>query len=243
MIAYYQSLIDEIKKQIDEKRYAEAYDLICQELNMPYVPQDVMDLLDEYKSECKSMLEPRNTSPNLSKLQDYIHGSLEQKIYAVSILENMNLRMYHEQVQELLDSDLPDEYKGTLIECLMEQRIDDPFEMIKSGLDITFIPSAILPMNQDSIIQETCSLFETWFMNEDPTMVQFCTTLLMQVILSERPFDQMDKDPYELAKSVCRLVFEAMCKSDEWPGFVKKQGLKKVKDIQLSIEKRGENND
>ena len=54
---------------------------------------------------------------------------------------------------------------------------------------------------------------------------------------------QENKDPYQLAKSICRLVYDAMQKSDEWPGFVKKQGLERIEDIELSIEKRGENND
>lgn len=243
MNAYYHSLIEEIKKEIDEKSYAQAYELICQELDMPYVPQDALDLLEYYKSECKPYLEQRNKSVDFNKLQDYIHGTLEQKIYAIGVLENMNLRMYHDEVQVLLDSDLPDECKGALIEALMEQKIDDPFDLIKSGLNITFIPSAILPMQQDQSICEASSLFESWFTNEDPTMIQFCMSLLMQLVLCERPFDQEDKDSYELAKSICRLVFYAMQKSDEWPSFIKKQGLEKVEDIELSIEKRGENND
>jgi len=98
-------------------------------------------------------------------------------------------------------------------------------------------------MEQDLSICEASSLFESWFTNEDPTMVQFCMSLLMQLVLYERPFDQEDKDPYQLAKSVTRLVYDAMQKSDEWPSFVKKQGLEKIEDIELSIEKRGENND
>lgn len=243
MNAYYHSLIEEIKKEIDEKSYAQAYELICQELNMPYVPKDALELLEYYKSECKPYLEQKSKSMDFSKLQDYVHGTLEQKIYAISILENMNLRMCHDEVQVLLDSDLPDEYKGTLIEALMEQKIDDPFDLIKSGLNITFIPSAILPMEQDQSISEASSLFESWFTNEDPTMIQFCMSLLMQLVLYERPFDQEDKDPYQLAKGICRLVYDAMRKSDEWPGFVKKQGLERIEDIELSIEKRGENND
>ena len=117
MNAYYHSLIEEIKKEIDEKSYAQAYELICQELNMPYVPKDALELLEYYKSECKPYLEQKSKSMDFSKLQDYVHGTLEQKIYAISILENMNLRMCHDEVQELLDSDLPDEYKGTLIEA------------------------------------------------------------------------------------------------------------------------------
>lgn len=210
---------------------------------MPYVPEDALELLEYYKFECKPYLEQKSKSMDFNKLQDYVHGTLEQKIYVISILENMNLRMCHDEVQELLDSDLPDEYKGTLIEALMEQKIDDPFNLIKSGLNITFIPSAILPMEQDQSINEASSLFESWFTNENPTMIQFCMSLLMQLVLYERPFDQEDKDPYQLAKSICRLVYDAMQKSDEWPGFVKKQGLERIEDIELSIEKRGENND
>ena len=56
MNAYYHSLIKEIKKEIDEKSYAQAYELICQELNMPYVPQDALELLESYKSDCKPYL-------------------------------------------------------------------------------------------------------------------------------------------------------------------------------------------
>ena len=214
MNAYYHSLIEEIKKEIDEKSYAQAYELICQELNMPYVPEDALELLEYYKSECKPYLEQKSKSMDFSKLQDYVHGTLEQKIYAISILENTNLRMCHDEVQELLDSDLPDEYKGTLIEALMEQKIDDPFDLIKSGLNITFIPSAILPMEQDQSINEASSLFESWFTNEDPTMIQFCMSLLMQLVLYERPFDQEDKDPYQLAKGICRLVYDTMQKEN-----------------------------
>ena len=96
----------------------------------------------------------------------------------------------------------------------VEQKIDDPFDLIKSGLNITFIPSAILPMEQDQSINEASSLFESWFTNENPTMIQFCMSLLMQLVLYERPFDQEDKDPYQLAKGICRLVYDAMQKSD-----------------------------
>lgn len=49
---------------------------------MPYVPQDALELLESYKSECKPYLEQKNKSMDFNKLQDYIQGSLEQKIYA-----------------------------------------------------------------------------------------------------------------------------------------------------------------
>ena len=237
MNAYYQSLLKEIEKQINEERYASAYELICQELEMPYVEKEALEALENYKSICKPNLVSQSNSLNLNKIHSYIYGTLDQKICAIQMLESMNLRMYHDEVQILLDSDLPDEYKGELIEALMEQRIDDPFEIVKSGLQITFIPSSILPIAQDKTIVEVCSLFETWFSNDDPAMVQFCTTLFIQHVLSERPFDQEENDAFTLAKAISRLVFEAMQKSDNWPSFVKRQGLEEVEDIHLSIEK------
>ena len=68
MNAYYHSLIEEIKKEIDEKSYAQAYELICQELNMPYVPEDALELLEYYKSECKPYLEQKSKSMDFSKV-------------------------------------------------------------------------------------------------------------------------------------------------------------------------------
>ena len=74
MNAYYHSLIEEIKKEIDEKSYAQAYELICQELNMPYVPEDALELLEYYKSECKPYLEQKSKSMDFSKLQHFWTG-------------------------------------------------------------------------------------------------------------------------------------------------------------------------
>ncbi|MGN1276947.1 MAG: DUF3196 family protein, partial [Floccifex sp.] len=49
--SYYQSLIQEIEKQIHESQFSQAYELIHQECSMPYVPQDVMEKLEEYQKE------------------------------------------------------------------------------------------------------------------------------------------------------------------------------------------------
>lgn len=71
------------------------------------------------------------------------------------MLENMNLRMCHDEVQVLLDSDLPDEYKGTLIEALMEQKIDDPFDLINPDwtLHLFQVPSYLWSKTCQSVKQ------------------------------------------------------------------------------------------
>ena len=112
MNAYYLSLLKEIQKQIDDKSYQTAYDLIHQELELPYVPKEAMEVLEEYQKECLSHMDRPVRSADDEQLQAWIQGSLQQQEKAVSLLQNLNLRNYHDEVQTLLDSKILDEYKG-----------------------------------------------------------------------------------------------------------------------------------
>ena len=195
MNAYYLSLLKEIQKQIDDKSYQTAYDLIHQELELPYVPKEAMEALEEYQKECLSHMDRLVRSADDEQLQAWIQGSLQQQEKAVSLLQNLNLRNYHDEVQTLLDSKLLDEYKGELIESLMEQKIDDSYIVIKNGLEITFIPSSIISKDEDDVLIRARELFDQWFSNNNPAFQNFCNRLLEQEVLEVRPFDFMDQDP------------------------------------------------
>lgn len=151
MNSYYQSLLQEIHKELDQKDYDKALRMIQTELDLPYVPREELEVLQNYKSECLAHIERPVVHPDLESL---IHGSLQEQEKAVALLQSCNLRMMHEEVETLLcSSKLLDETKGELIESLMEQKIEDPYKMKKSGLEITFIPSIIVPSSQDATIQ------------------------------------------------------------------------------------------
>ena len=150
MNSYYQSLLQEIHKELDQKDYDKALRMIQTELDLPYVPREELEVLQNYKSECLAHIERPVVHPDLESL---IHGSLQEQEKAVALLQSCNLRMMHEEVETLLcSSKLLDETKGELIESLMEQKIEDPYKMKKSGLEITFIPSIIVPSSQDATI-------------------------------------------------------------------------------------------
>lgn len=240
---YYLSLINEIKKQIDENSFQTAYDLIHQELKMPYVPQDALDVLMELEADCQAMIETPVVHPTDDTICQLVYGNALQKEQAVSLLLNRNLRNYHEEVQILLNSDLLDEFKGELIEALMEQKIDDPYTMLKNGLEIIFVPSSILSRDEDAVLNETMELFDQWFSNDNPAFCNFCNRLLEQEILEVRPFDFTEYEAPELAKSIVRLVLEAFGQSDQLAAFIQIHGLQNVADMPLEIERRGENND
>ena len=129
MNSYYQSLLQEIHKELDQKDYDKALRMIQTELDLPYVPREELEVLQNYKSECLAHIERPVVHPDLESL---IHGSLQEQEKAVALLQSCNLRMMHEEVETLLcSSKLLDETKGELIESLMEQKIEDPYKMKK----------------------------------------------------------------------------------------------------------------
>ena len=238
--AYYESLLEKIREEMKLDHWTAALQLAEGELNMPYVPADVQPLLEEIRQDCRAaVMAPR--IPGVQDLEKWIHGTPVQQEMAVSMLGGMNLRQYAPQVQTLLDSDLLDEFKGELIESLMEQKIDAPFHIEKDGLDIEFVPSAIIPAQEDPGLAGAMELFDHWFSAQDPGMTAFCTRLLRQEVLNSRPFDFAETDPLQLAKSVVRLVCEAMGDEGGYKAFVAANGLSDTGDILLNIEKRGAN--
>ena len=243
MNLYYQSFIQEIQDLIQDSKFQQASDMIEQELSVPYVPQDVLDILHEKLEECTPHLEKFGSRQRSEDLSKWVHGTPVQQVKACSMLVTMNLRNYEEEVQALLNSDMLMEFKGELIEALMEQKIDTPYSIRKSGLDVTFIPSTILPAQEDDTIVQTKKIFDTWFSSFNPAMYNFCIRLLEQEIYETRPFDFQGLDSTALAKAIVRLVSEAMGQIEELDLFYKVHKLDQVENYKLSIEKRGENHE
>ena len=225
---------------MDESKFQEAVDQIDQELSMPYVPEETMHTLSDLKEECMSHLEQFGYRQKIEDLSKWVHGTEVQKEKAASMLLSMNLRQYEEEVQTLLNSDLLGEFKGELIEALMEQKVDTPFKVNKSGLEVTFVPSTIVKSDEDKTIVQARNLFDTWFSSFNPVMRNFCLRLLDQEILEMRPFDFQGMNSLALAKAIVRLVSEAMGQIEELDLFYKVHGLDQVENYKLSIEKRGE---
>lgn len=226
---------------MENGEYQKALDLIQAELDMPYVPREELEVLKVYKDDCLSNIDRPVHKPDIESL---IHGSMEAQEKAISLLKGMNLRLMEDEVQTLLNSDkLLDEMKGELIECLMEQKIDKTYKIRKSGLEITFVPSIIIPKDEDDTLLEIESLFDQWFSNDNPTFHRFCNRLLEQEVLENRPMDFVDCEALSIAKAIVRLVCEAFGQSDEFVLFMKDKQIEDVVEYPLLIERRGENHE
>lgn len=240
MNPYYQNLVSQIVDLFGKGEFDKANTLIQSELSLPYIPQDALDILEQYQDECRPYLS-RMPARDPLQLEKWVHGDARSQEMAASALQSMNLRQYKPEVQTLLSSDkLLQEFKGELIEALMEQKLEDEYTINKDGMEIAFIPSLITPKEQDSVVNESLKLLDDWLSADNPALLSFCQQLLDQEILEMRPLDFEDIDPAWLAASLVRLVYEAMQDEEGWKAFADKHNLEDANKYSLLIEKRGE---
>lgn len=242
MNSYYQNLLKDVVTLFQDQKYEKANQLIDEELSMPYVPQEAHELLEHYKDECRPYLS-RVRGVSDEELEKWCDGSESQKERAVTALLSMNLRQYLPEVRKLLKApDLLDEFKGELIEALIEQKVDGTFQIRKAGSDelISFSPAEITPSCEDPVVQDAKEYLDKWLSADNPSLENFCLDLLKQEILEKRPHDFKGEDPKILAASLVRLVYEAMMDREGYDRFARQHGLDQLPESPLLIEKRGE---
>lgn len=240
MDSFYDSVLKSILESLQKQDYESAAAMAKQELDMPYVPPDVKEQLESSLHEAAGHLQKKPAESSM-ELDKWIHGTLHQKEKAASALQAMNLRMYSDQVQQLLnDPELAAEFKGELVEALMEQKIDEEFTMNKDGLNISFVPSLITPARDDAVLKKARQYFDQWLFANDAMSCRFASSLLDQETLEMRPFDFEGIDPKELAASIVHLVYDAMKNEEGWEKFVTQNHLEDVQEYPVSIKKRGE---
>lgn len=240
MNPYYQSVISELVELFSKQEYDKVSQIIDNELSMPYVDAQAQEILEQYREDLKPHLSS-SRQPGAEDIEKWASGSQRQQEMAAGALQRMNMRQYAETIQMLLDSKiLLDEFKGELIEAMMEQRLDEEFHVAKDGIDFEFTPSLIVPASQDPVLKQADACLDAWLSCDNPSMLSFCRQLLEQEVLEMRPLDFEGVDPQALAASVVRLVFLAMKDEEGWNQFAKDHHIEDTKVYPLLIEKRGD---
>lgn len=216
MNPYYTSLLKDVVDLFAKGEYEKVDSIVSQELSLPYIPGQAEELLRHYQDECRPYL-AKVPAANRAQLEDLVDGTTAQKEMAASMLQAMNLRQYHAEVQKLLNAeDLVQEFKGELIEALMEQRIDEHYVIIRNGKKISFVPASIKSKKEDDGYQKARAFLHDWLDTDNPVMADFCEQMLDQELLENRPLDFQDKDPKALAAAIVRLVCDAMSDEETW---------------------------
>lgn len=237
MNLYYESFIQDLENKLNEGKFQDALYAINQELNMPYIPLDVEEVLKNLKKEAKAHIQSVPASLSEDKLEKLAKGNLLQQESAVALLPRFNLRNQKPVIEVLLNSKLDAITKGEVIRALMEQRLDDEFSFEKNGLDVHFIPSLIPQAKEEAVVQKTIENLDDWFMNEDIMLYNFSIHLLEQEILARLPFDFEQEDDKALALALACEVYKALGREDEIESFKDRIGMKSTQEAELFIKK------
>lgn len=209
MSNYYDEIIDEIKELIDNKQMDLAYSKIINELNMPYIPNDVEEKLKELYHEVKYVNRKTKVFDD-NMIDQYLKNNDESSLLAIDRLAKLNVRNYLNAIKAFLIND-PNKYAaGLLIDILIEQNISDEIEFHKDDMVYHFIP-AYLTCCKDNEAYPICyNYLASWLENINPSYLKMADQLLIQQMFLALPLTIEKDDALQLAYSILYKVCELM---------------------------------
>ena len=204
---YYDDALLKIENLINDGKYEDALKVIDEELNVPYVPKDIETKLNYLLDEIKPFIH-KIESISLEDLEKYLFMDKEHQLIAVSELDKYNLRDYVDLCNKYLSSDGFKNAKVLLIDSLIRQEINEEIHYIDSGMDYTFIPKYIVPIEMSDGFVSSKKLLEDEYMKE-PSKLLMAMDLLYKDCLLSLPLN-LDKSEGEyIADNIIEYISKA----------------------------------
>ncbi len=210
-VNYYQTIVNHIEKLIENNDFIRANRIIEEELSMPYVPQDVLMKLQQLHDICKFNLIEEKKSEILSpeEVYEYLKFGGSKAYKALETLSMANIRNYLDIIKDLLvDNSVNRVLKSLLIEQLQIQQISNIINFIIDDNVYSIIPDKIpSPLSQPNfnvISKKIESIIES-----NPSFLQQCQMVLINVIYDNYPFLIKDEDIDKITYSVIAYVYKA----------------------------------
>ncbi len=228
----YEEIIEEIQlylsTDIEKARYK-----IEEELSMPYIPLEIEKKLKELYKQCT-----RESSSSLMKEEDEIIASLfmdsSHQMMAVNLLLKQNLRQYIDDIHRYFETEPYIPAACLLIEGMIEQLIDESFNIEKDGCLITFNPSYLQLLSDNESFYKALDCLEQWFAYDNPSQFQMAKQCFIHEAYCSYPLLLEDDDAYSLAVAVAHLLITSMNDEEEWEKFVKEHQITTNKIMKLS---------
>lgn len=231
-MGYYDEILATIQTLLAENSFAKAYELIDQELKMPYVPLQFENELNKLKLICQQEI-PDKHQFDLNLLEDYINGSKKQSLIAIDQLSKLNVRNYLDMISDFLTRSEDDSINGLLIDILIEQQINEVLTVYKDGLCYDFIPSALVRPSQAESYQLAAIILNNLLMSY-PSLQKMAQQLLIEVFFKALPLSFENEESMMLALTIIHQVCVLMDDLDIYHDIVEKNNLQNVK-IQPNI--------
>ena len=203
---YYDELINNIDTLINNKDYEQAKSIILNELNLPYIPSEIEQKLNNYLSQIKQATFALKSLTD-EDISAYLKASYEKQLIACDELGKRNLRDYIDVCNNYLKSNGFKNAKALLIDSLIRQEINYAFEYVNDSSLLTFNPSKLKVIEEtDGFINAKTKLEENYM--KDPSKVQMGLELLYKEALLSLPAEISE----DVAENIIVYIDEAFTK-------------------------------
>ena len=139
---YYQEIIEDIKKYINNNEIDIAKSKILEELNMPYVPKDITNQLNDLMVTINNIkIDNYKTKVyDEQEIEDLLKGDNLNQLLGINVLIEKNLREFYDLINTYLLKGTNDQAKSILIDALIRQEINETYHIIKDDMDMEFNP-------------------------------------------------------------------------------------------------------
>lgn len=205
---YYDETLEKIEELLNNNNKDEALHIIDEELKQAYIPKDFNNKLLEFKKDLKIS---SRKELNDDELIEYLSGNNEQQLFAVSYLDKKNLRDYIEVCDNYLTGNGFINAKVLLVDSLIKQEINEEIHMNKDGLEITFIPKYVWPIEISEGFESGIRYLTEYYLKE-PSKLEIAKSLLYKEAMLELPINLEESEGIIKAKNIIKYVDDAFNK-------------------------------
>lgn len=209
---YYEECLAQIKHLIEQEDYQHAEQLLNEELSMPYIPSSIEAQLLQLKRDVQAVqskekfhgLLPHEIEVGL------IHENPVVQLRAVHTLSELNCRNYLDAIQAFFDSKPDHKIQALMIDILIEQQINEEFELEVDGMQMSFIPLYQERVDETDGFQQAKQYLESWFENDNPALLNMCMQMLIQECFLMLPMAYEKEEGLGLAFSIAEVVSNSL---------------------------------
>lgn len=202
---YYDETLKKIEDLIKDNNINEAIHIIDEELKQAYIPKEFNEKLLEYQKELKIT---KRKELSDEEIIEYLNGNNEQQLFAVAYLDKKNLRNYLDVCEEYLCGNGYINAKVLLVDSLVRQEINEEIKMNKDGLEITFIPKYVWPIEISEGFESGIKYLTDYYLKE-PSKLEIAKSLLYKEAILELPINLEESEGIIKAMNIIKYVDDA----------------------------------
>jgi len=204
---YYDETLEKINKLLKENKDEEIKSIIENELKVPYLPKEFEEKIKDIYSKL-SISKISNKELSYDEIKDYLFSTPERQLIAVDQLNNYNLRDYIDLINEYLTSDGFINAKALLIDSLVNQEISEEIKYSSDGVDYTFIPRFIVPIEKSDGYLSAIKYLNDYYM-KDPSKLLMAKDLVYKEALLSLPLNLEEEEGQIIAKKAIEYIEDA----------------------------------